>query len=297
MYFIGLTQQAATGGLARLNQGNGAVLPASHVYPGRHSFREFIAPIERRLQADPGVDRFSVQSVLGRYGISQELSVGLEVWAQAHFNTPAFVEVVFRQAEAAQQLDAFVARTLEPDEWTDNARPGLTVLFEHPVRIGQLAPLRKAVLEFPGDGWPIDGFTTIPAPGHGVAMVRGLRYVFLPEISVRWDGALRERLSTSLIEIEIILIDQATKIGRLSRRLTQLPNVERAYLNWFDVIVGGQENYGTLIERLHAQGSLASPALPSMARTPFSEMIGLTSSAVLQERLAIVSDTAAPDMS
>ena len=130
-----------------------------------------------------------------------------------------------------------------------------------------------------------------------MAMVRGLRYVFLPEISVRWDGALRERLSTSLIEIEIILIDQATKIGRLSRRLTQLPNVERAYLNWFDVIVGGQENYGTLIERLHAQSSLASPALPSMARTPFSEMIGLTSSAVLQERLAIVSDTAAPDMS
>lgn len=285
-YFVGLTQQSSAGGLARLAGGATEVLPASRVYPCRSSFLEFVQPIEQRLGADRHVRSIAIQPVLGRYGTSQELSVGLEISAEAGFNAAAFVEAVFRQAQAAKQLDAFVGRTLLPEEWTDNARPGLTVLFKEPRRIGQLSALRNEILNFPGDGWPIDGFMTIPAEGGQVATVKGLRYVFLPEISIRWDLALRARLAVDPDEMEIILIDQATKIGRLCRSLMQSPTIEKAWLNWFDVIVGGIENFDALIARLTTHMPVQTPEETLMTRKRFSEILHLDSTSVLEERLS-----------
>jgi hypothetical protein len=285
-YFVGLTQQSSAGGLARLVAGAAEVLPASRVYPGRRSFLEFVQPIERRLETDPHVERIAIQPVLGRYGTSQELSVGLEISASAGFNAAAFAESVFRQARNAKQLDAFVGRVLLPAEWTDNARPGLTVLFKEPLRIGQLGRLCNDIINFPGDGWPIDGFTTIPVEGEMVAVVKGLRYIFLPEISIRWDLALRERLSANPDEMDIILIDQATKIGRLCRSLVQSPYIEKAYLNWFDVIVGGLENYDALIASLSGEMAVLTLKETSMTRKPFSEILQLNNTSVLQERLS-----------
>ncbi|MCM2439407.1 hypothetical protein HGO34_06685 [Agrobacterium vitis] len=284
-YFIGLTQQSSAGGLARLAAGAAEILPAFKVYPGRASFAEFVRPIEQRLDGDPHVEKVAIQPVLGRYGASQELSVGLEILASEGFNAAALAETVFRQARAARQLDAFVGRVLLPGEWTDNARPGLTVLFREPRRIGELGSLRAEIGSFPGEGWPIDGFTTIPIRGGMVGMVKGLRYVFLPEISIRWDAALYERLAGEPEEMEIILIDQATKIGRLRKPLLQHSYIEDAYLNWFDVIVGGIENYDEIIGRLAATVAVHVRNHASMTRKPFSEILQLDSAAVLQDRL------------
>jgi hypothetical protein len=285
-YFIGLTQQIAAGGLARLRGHGTQTLPARHVYPRIQSFQDFVRPIVHSLRADDHVQAITLRPVLGRYGISRELSVGLEVHAASGFNAAALAASVFRQALAARQTDAFVGRALAPDEWTDNARPGLTVLFREPRRIATINRLLHRITDFPGDGWPIDGFTTIPAEDGRIGTVQGLRYIFLPEISVRWDLSLRERLASDPDEMDIILLDQATKIGRLCRELEQEADIAVARLNWFDVMVGGLEDYAEIIQRLSLERQVRGASQASLARKPFSEILELTNTGVLQKRLA-----------
>jgi len=285
-YFIGLTQQIAAGGLARLAGHGGATLPASHVYPMGTRFREFVQPIVRQLRADEHVQDITLRPVLGRYGISQELSVGLEVQAAGGFNAGALARSVFSQALAARQTDAFVGRSLASDEWTDNARPGLTVTFKEPRRIALINSVLHRITGFPGEGWPIDGFTTIPAHDGRIGTVQGLRYIFLPEISIRWDHALRARLNRDEDEIDIILLDQAAKIGRLCKALRDDDSIAEARLNWFDVIVAGIEDYQGAIDELALERDVRTASACSMARKPFSEILALTNAGVLHKRLA-----------
>ncbi|NLP62644.1 hypothetical protein [Paraburkholderia sacchari] len=284
-YFVGLTQQSSAGGLARL-RGHGVVtLPASRVYPVGARFDEFVQPLLRLLNGDDHVREIVLRPVLGRYGVSQELSVGLEVKAAAGFNAAALAAGVFRLAQAAAQIDAFVGRVLSPGEWTDNARPGLTVLFKEPRRIADTTDLVRQIIDFPGDGWPIDGFTTIPSAERRIGLVQGLRYIFLPEISVRWDRDLRQRLSANDEEIDVILLDQATRIGRMCKVLLQDASIEAAWLSWFDVMVAGIEDYQELIAVLAAEQGARAADPGSMARKAFSAILRLTSLGVFQKRL------------
>ena len=293
VYFVGITRQTEAGGLGRLRAK--VVVPAWRVYPTRRQLAEFAAPLLEILADDDHVVEITSGAVLGRYGASQELSVGLEVIAGQHFAVEQVAATVFRLARDAEQQDAFIARVLPADEWADNTRPGLTVTFKTPQRIGALQPLRDRINRFEGDGWPIDGFTTIPATGDSVGQVSGLRYIFLPEISIRWDMALRRRLAEAEDAMDIILLDQSTKIGRLCRALQDEKMIERAWLNWFDVIVGGLEDYDQLIARLLAAEPLAGDET-SMARKQFSELLGLTNQSVLEQRLAALetAEAAAP---
>ncbi len=284
-YFVGLTQQSCVGGLARLRGHGVPTLPASRVYPVGARFDEFVQPLLRLLNGDDHVREIILRPVLGRYGVSQELSVGLEVKAAEGFNAAALAAGVFKLAQAASQTDAFVGRVLSPGEWTDNARPGLTVLFKEPRRIGGTADVVRQIVEFPGDGWPIDGFTTIPSVERRIGVVQGLRYLFLPEISVRWDRPLRERLSANDEAIDVILLDQATRIGRMCKVLLQDPSIEAAWLTWFDVMVVGIEDYHEVIAVLTAEQGARAADPGSMARKAFSSILRLTSLGVFQKRL------------
>jgi hypothetical protein len=294
-YFVGLTQQSATGGLARLREHGAPTLRACDVYPVGGSFHEFTRPMRDLLQGDANVRETVLRPILGRYGISRELSVGLEVHAEDEFNAAALAAIVFRQALSARQIDAFVGRVLAADEWTDNSRPGLTVLFKEPQRLSSLNSLLHRIAEFPGDGWPIDGFSTIPAQEGRIGSAHGLRYVFLPEISIRWDQALRDQLSQAPDEIDIILLDQATKIGRLCRSLAQDPLIAEARLNWFDVMVAGIEDYQSTIDVLAQEREARKASSTSMSRKPFSEILALTNANVLQKRLATFESSATPE--
>lgn len=287
-YFIGVTEQGPVGGLARFTNFSGVALPAWRVYPTGARFYDFVQPLLGVLEQDDHVAQTMVAPVLGRYGISQELSVGLEVQADTGFHAAAFAAMVFRQARAAAQNDAFVARVLPAGEWTDNARPGLSVHFREARRISTLGPIKKRIMNFPGDGWPIDGFTTIPAEQGGVCLVKGLRYIFLPEISIRWDASLRARLRSHPDEMGIILIDQATKIGRMCRMLATSPMVAAARLDWLDVIVAGIEDYNPVIEALEAEETARTAHAASMSRKPFSEILGLNNTGVLDKRLELL---------
>ena len=291
VYFVGITRQTETGGLGRLRMP--VVVPAWRVYPTRRQLAEFAAPLLAILADDDHVVEITSGAVLGRYGASQELSVGLEIVAGPHFAVEQVAATVFRLARDADQQDAFIARVLPADEWADNTRPGLTVTFKTPQRIGALQPLRDRINGFTGDGWPIDGFTTIPALGESLGLVAGLRYIFLPEISIRWDLALRRQLAEAEDAMDIILLDQSAKIGRLCRELEGDPMIERAWLNWFDVIVGGLEDYGELIARLLAARPVAGDET-SMARKQFSELLDLTNQSVLEQRLRAIEAVAAP---
>jgi hypothetical protein len=285
-YFVGLTQQASAGGLARLRGHGATTLPASRVYPVGVRFREFVHPLVTFLNDDEHVREIVLRPVLGRYGTSQELSVGLEVKAAAGFDAAALAARVFSLANAAAQTDAFVGRVLPPGEWTDNARPGLTVMFREPTRIADTVDLVRRIVGFPGEGWAIDGFTMIPSAHSRIGIVQGLRYIFLPEISIRWDLDLRERLGADEHEIDVILLDQATRIGRLCKALQQNPTIAAAWLSWFDIMVAGIEDYREVIDILAAEQGARVADPKSMTRMAFSEILQLTSSGVLQARLA-----------
>jgi hypothetical protein len=284
-YFVGLTQQATAGGLARLRGHDARTIPASHVYPVGPRFKDFVQPLITLLNHDPQVREIILRPVLGRYGASQELSVGLEVKAAIGFDAAALAARVFSLAHAAAQTDAFVGRVLPPGEWTDNARPGLTVMFREPTRIADTVELVRRIVEFPGEGWAIDGFTMIPSAHSRIGIVQGLRYIFLPEISIRWDLGLRERLGADDDEIDVILLDQATRIGRLCKELQQDPTIDAAWLSWFDIMVAGIEDYRDVIEILAAEQGARIADPTSMTRMAFSEILQLTSSGVLQKRL------------
>ncbi|BBU32769.1 hypothetical protein BTHE68_65030 (plasmid) [Burkholderia sp. THE68] len=284
-YFVGLTQQASAGGLARLRGHGAPTIPASRVYPVGPRFKAFVQPLVTLLHADDHVRDIVLRPVLGRYGSSQELSVGLEVKAAVGFDAAALAARVFSLADAAAQTDAFVGRVLPPGEWTDNARPGLTVMFREPTRIADTVELVRKIVGFPGEGWPIDGFTMIPSAQSRIGIVQGLRYIFLPEISIRWDLDLRARLAASDDEIDVILLDQATRIGRLCKALAQNPTIEAAWLSWFDIMVAGIEDYREVIGVLAAEQGARVADPKSMTRMVFSEILQLTSSGVLLKRL------------
>jgi len=284
-YFVGITRQREIGGIGRLN--TRVVKPAHAVYPTGRQLLEFSQPMVELLTAEAAVSHCFRGAVLGRYGGSQELSVGLEIGAGPAFPVARFAGQLFELARQAEQQDAFVARVLPPDEWADNTRPGLTVLFRQPQRIGALRQLTQRITDFPGDGWPIDGFTTIPVEDGSVGWVTGFRYLFLPEISIRWDAGLRRHLAAEDDAMDIILLDQATKLGRLCLALAEEPMVERAWRSWFDVIVGGIEDYRGMIESLERTSAADQIAAEtSMSRKPFSELLGLTNQGVLAARLA-----------
>ncbi len=279
-FFVGVTNQIATGGLARLYER--VVRPARDVYPTSRELMEFAEPVLAALRGHDHIHDMKVGVALGRYGKAQELSLYLEVTAAPDFAVQDLVEGVFLIARNHFQTDAFVARVLHDDEWADNTRPGLTVMFNEPQRIGTLRSLVDTVIGFPGEGWPIDGFTTVATPDLPFGWAVGLRYVFLPEISVRWDRALRDELLADETAMDVILLDQATKIGRLCVALREHPLVAEARLNWFDAIVGGHEDYEELIGRLRE--SRNQPMQGLMTRRAFSELIGLTNQGVMTAR-------------
>lgn len=287
-YFVGLTLQSSAGGLARLRGCDATTLPASLVYPQSRHLSDFVKPIMRQIHDDGHARQILMRPVLGQYGISRELSVGLEIEAAHGFNATALAASVFRQARVARQTDAFVGRVLQPDEWSDNARPGLTVKLKTPRHISAITQLVRQIVEFPGDGWAIDGFTTIPAADGRIGMVQGLRYLFLPEISIRWDARLRQKLSSSDTEVELMLLDQATRIGRLCAALQNNPDIAAAHLNWFDVIVAGMEDYEHLIAQLRIRPQTHAVGRQSMTHKAFSEILGLTSAIVLRNRLRMI---------
>jgi hypothetical protein len=284
-YFVGLTQQVSAGGLARLRGHGASTIPASLVYPVGARFRNFVEPLVTLLRSDERVREVVLRPVLGRYGSSQELSVGLEVKAETGFDAARLAASVFSLAIGAAQTDAFVGRVLPPGEWTDNARPGLTVMFKAPQRIADTIELVRQIVDFPGEGWAIDGFTMIPSADSRIGIVQGLRYIFLPEISVRWDTGLRERLCANENEIDVILLDQATRIGRLCKLLVQNETIEAAWLSWFDIMVAGIEDYREVIDTLQAEQGARAADPKSMTRKAFSEILELTSASVLQQRL------------
>ncbi len=287
-YFVGLTQQVSAGGLARLRGHGAPTMPASLVYPVGARFTNFVEPLVTLLERDQRVREIVLRPVLGRYGSSQELSVGLEVKADTGFDAARLAASVFSLANGASQTDAFVGRVLPPGEWTDNARPGLTILFKAPTRIADTVELVRQIVGFPGEGWAIDGFTMIPSADSRIGIVQGLRYIFLPEISVRWDVDLRERLAANESEIDVILLDQATRIGRLCKLLMQNETIEAAWLSWFDIMVAGIENYCEVIVTLKAEQGARAADPKSMTRMAFSEILELTSASVLQKRLELL---------
>jgi len=277
-YFIGFSPQRHTGGLARLDGAD--IRAAAASYPSRALIDLALAPLQRQFRQHPQVAEFHAASALGKYGASQEIALSVDLAAGPGFDPAALAHCVFTLAAEHRQIDAFVARLLEGEEWTDNARPTLVLLLKTPQRLAQLGPLLQHITGFDYAGVPIDGFTTIPAAGHGIGWAAGLRYVFLPEISLRWNRPMRRLALAEPERIEELLIDQAMKIGKLCQHLHTLPEVALATLRWCDVVVGGQEDYAALRQ--------VTPAPPAQEFALLSARYGLSTQQALQRRARLL---------
>ncbi|HTN65462.1 MAG TPA: hypothetical protein VL051_04675 [Burkholderiaceae bacterium] len=253
-YFIGFSPQRHTGGLARI--GGADPRGARDSYPSRDVLELALAPLRRQFGDHPQVREFHAASALGKYGTSQEIALSVDLAGLRGFDPTALVRCVFSLAVEHRQIDAFVGRLLEGEEWTDNARPTLVLMLKTPQRLNQLSPLLEQINRFEYPGLPIDGFTTIPAAELGIGWAAGLRYVFLPEISMRWNPEMRRLALQEPARIEELLIDQAMKIGKLCQHLHGLPEIALAALRWCDVVVGGIEDYAVF---RHASAPAPSP--------------------------------------
>ena len=226
---------------------------------------------------------FHAASALGKYGTSQEIALSVDLAGLRGFDPSALVRCVFSLATEHRQIDAFVGRLLEGEEWADNARPTLVLTLKTPRRLTQLNPLLQQISQFDYPGLPIDGFTTIPAAELGIGWAAGLRYVFSPEISMRWNPEMRRLALREPARIEELLIDQAMKIGKLCQHLHRLPQVALAALRWCDVVVGGIEDYAVF--------RLASAPAPSLHEAEFpllSTRYALSTERAMQQRARLL---------
>lgn len=283
-YFIGFSPQRHTGGLARIARADTRGAAAS--YPTRAVIELALDPLQRQFQGHPQVREFHAASALGKYGASQEIALSVDLAGLRRFDPAALAHCVFTLAAEHRQIDAFVARLLEGEEWTDNARPTLVLMLKEPQKLGQLAPLLQRITGFDYPGVPIDGFTTIPAAGCGIGWAAGLRYVFLPEISLRWNRPMRRLALTQPERIEELLIDQAMKIGKLCQHLHTLPEVALATLRWCDVVVGGIEDYAALRQ--------VTPAAPQEDFPLLSARYMLSTQQALQRRARLLEAAEGP---
>ena len=100
-YFVGITRQRHIGGMGRLSAAE--VKPAHAVYPTGRELLDFSQPLMQLLAVEGAVSHCFRGAVLGRYGGSQELSLGLEIGASAAFPVARFACQVFLLAWQAEQ--------------------------------------------------------------------------------------------------------------------------------------------------------------------------------------------------
>ena len=163
-----------------------------------------------RLIALHGIGNVQMQDTFGMYQGAHSRQFETTFTASWHANLPALVQEMAKEAGRTGQGSITIARVLEPQEDSGNARPGIDVEFKNPIPVERIDDIVR-FLRARG----IDGFTLMPS-GYDVATgnprtFKGLRFQEIPEFSQQ----PRARKHEVLVELseELMKMDEVASVA------------------------------------------------------------------------------------
>jgi hypothetical protein len=207
------------------------------------------------LQKDPNVIAVRVKPTKGLYGGTVEESFDSEwVVDRNTFKPDAIVSKIAEVSKANQQYDIFVSRVIPPNEDNPNARPGIELYFKTEEDLNNVMPILKSFTDKGQDGFTL---AVDPRATDDSNLYMGVRLQYVPEISMRWDEELREKLKNPQ-ELERILAEKAQTLSDIASEVGQEEGVAYAAVLRYDTIVIGKENYDAYISGATPSGDSAA---------------------------------------
>jgi hypothetical protein len=237
---------------------------------------EMMKPAAEVARKEPGVKAVVNSHAVGMWSApggdqagQVEFSAQFEVTLKAGGNDAAVDRIaaeVLRAAQANNQDDAFVAKTVTGDELDASyARPGLTIYFKTPLSGEEVWPLIEGVRTD-----AIGGFTLFGGPGVPVGKYVGMRFIYMPEYV--HDTAAIVKLDADEVA-EMVRAEKVSAFVEMDSILAGLqndPRVGHSLIEHFDVLTGYKERYGELIDQLESAAGDASGPQAARASGPGS---------------------------
>ena len=196
------------------------------------------------LKKDSSVLAYRVMQTSGLYGNEVEASFDTEIVAdKGKFDPEGLIKKLSSISKKNRQMDIFVSRVIGPGEKSENARPGVEIYFKTPQDMAKIMPVLE---KFTARGQ--DGFTLAvdPRAEDGTNQFIGVRLQYVPEISMRFDEGLRQKL---LIpgQLERTMRGKATLLESIVADISKMDGVAHASVANYDTLVIGKENYNDYI--------------------------------------------------
>jgi hypothetical protein len=200
--------------------------------------------IEAVLDGDKGVLAYRVMQTSGLYGNEVEASFDTEIVAdKGQFDPEDLIKELASISKKNKQWDIFVSRVVGVNEDSPNARPGVEIYFKTPQDMAKIMPVLD---RFTSDGQ--DGFTLAvdPRADDGTNQYIGVRLQYVPEISMRWDEDLRQKLLAPG-GLEQVLQEKADLLEEITADVAKMDGIAYAARAKYDTVVIGKENYDDYI--------------------------------------------------
>lgn len=211
-------------------------------------FQDDISELHRN---DPTVIVDSQNSTLGRYGPWDERSFDLELTTTDGFDVGPTVQRLAEWGKHRRQDDVFVSRVLKTGEKSDNARPGMEIYFDTPKTLDEISEITSMMDKKYGDsGWTMitdRRMAERDLAGKTAEKFTGIRMQYVPEISMRFDDALRKELTVNPNGINPVMSKEMDRIVDMLEDARQFDGVTYAQGTRYDTIVMGKENYDDFI--------------------------------------------------
>lgn len=203
------------------------------------------ARVMSMLAGDNSVVTARVMPTKGLYGGTVEESFDTEWTVEKGKHDPSLVMAeIAKLAAENEQYDIFVSRVIGPNEYSENARPGVEIYFRSKRALDAAMPVLE---RFTSKGQ--DGFTMAVDPrAKAAGEFIGVRLQYVPEISIRWDSGLRSRLLKEG-ELEKELKAKTALLDEIAAEVSTMEGVAFARAQQYDTVVVGKENYDEYIDR------------------------------------------------
>jgi hypothetical protein len=218
----------------------GHSIQVGETQPKSEDIKDVQKQITSLLSKDKSVIAFRAAETSGLYGGTVEKSFDTElVVEKGKFDPEPLVERLANISKENNQYDIFISKVVGPKEENLNARPGVEIYFKTQQDMDKIIPILK---RFTSRGQ--DGFTLAVDPrlNDGTSQYVGVRLQYVPEISMRWDEGLRQKL---LIpgQLERILKGKAELLESITAEVSEMEGVAHASVAKYDTLVIGKENY------------------------------------------------------
>lgn len=210
------------------------------------------------MSGDDSVLAARVLPTNGLYAGTIEQSFDAEWVVDKATHDPSLIMAeIAKIASENSQYDMFVSRVLAVNEDSPNARPGVEVYFKNKQSLEKAMPVLQ---KFVQNGQ--DGFTMVvdPRVTEKDAFI-GVRLQYVPEISMRDDVSLRDRLQLDG-EIEKELKSKKEALEAIVADVSLMDGVAHATVVKYDTVVIGKENYDGYINRGIARDNQAVGSEP-----------------------------------